>query len=452
MYKHILVLGDNGHGADTAGKRTPKFPDGSFVHEHEFNQPTCTMFLALCEEKGFSVYDIAQGNANVSLKARTDLANKLMKEHKIKYPNGKVVLISFHYNAMSATWSNAEGIETFYYPGALNSKKLAELTQTELLKGTIQVNRKAKPIDFHMLRESHMVAILIEAGFMSNKREAGLMLNQNFQFEVAKESCDGVCKYFGVSVVDKVIPVVVKPIPTPQIIIPRKDYYEKIRFDGHSDTHIYRSSTAPKILLGTRWKRETLLTTVNHYKGIKAATNCGMFNLNDPKSEFYGLLISEGLYYQNSSPNFIDYICNKDGTVTIERVKDYTVNTPRLSNMQETTHFGIGTSWAIVNKGKKDFTNANLVGFEHSRQRHNRTMIAFDSYNKIYYSIVVDGRTKYDLGMNLDDQYKLSTQLSISEMANLDGGGSSNIYLKDKNIVSSDYKALRPIGTIVAYF
>ena len=33
----IRIVLDAGHGPYTAGKRTPTFDDGTFMHEHEFN-------------------------------------------------------------------------------------------------------------------------------------------------------------------------------------------------------------------------------------------------------------------------------------------------------------------------------------------------------------------------------------------------------------------------------
>ena len=44
---------------------------------------------------------------------------------------------------------------------------------------------------------------LIEAGFMTNLREAGLMLNPLFQTEVGEETCMGVCQFLNASYIDR---------------------------------------------------------------------------------------------------------------------------------------------------------------------------------------------------------------------------------------------------------
>lgn len=46
-----------------------------------------------------------------------------------------------------------------------------------------------------------MSAVLTGNGFMDNKREALLMLNRNFQREVAIEHAKGICEYFNVKYV-----------------------------------------------------------------------------------------------------------------------------------------------------------------------------------------------------------------------------------------------------------
>jgi N-acetylmuramoyl-L-alanine amidase len=49
-----------------------------------------------------------------------------------------------------------------------------------------------------------MPAILSENGFMDNKREALLMINKDFQKEVAVDHAKGICDYLGVKYVPEV--------------------------------------------------------------------------------------------------------------------------------------------------------------------------------------------------------------------------------------------------------
>jgi len=447
--KELLVIVGDGHGASTPGKRTPKFSNGTFIHEHEFNQPTATKLVTLLKYNGFSATNITQGNRDVPLAERVTLIEDAKKKHLYLYPNGKVIFISIHYNAMSENWSSVSGIEVFNHYGSIEGSRLARSVHSELIKGTHQINRGVKEAGFYMLKKTSMPAILVEAGFMSNKTEAGYMLDQSFQYEVAKEIFDGVVKYFDAKTT--VAPLIVKtPLAKPM-------GYEKMRFAGHSDVHIWRSKTPPSVLLGVRNKLERLSTIATQTKGCISATNCGMFPFNGAR-EHYGLLITDNGnreksvkdYYQNSSPNYVDMIGWKDGSITVERVNDHTIDVKRLVNFQQNAHFAIGTSWSIINNGERDFTNHDNIGFEHSRSSHNRTMLGYDDKNKVWYGIVVDGRTASNKGINVNEQYTLGKLLGITHMCNLDGGGSSAMWLSGKGIVSKN--GTRLIGTVIGWF
>jgi len=171
-----------------------------------------------------------------------------------------------------------------------------------------------------------------------------------------------------------------------------------------------------------------------------------MFDLLDPKSEYYGLYIADGLYYQNSSPNFVDFIAWKDGSVSIEKVADHTVNVPRNVKIQRDSLWGIGTSYALLIDG--DISKLNWDVFSHSSEHHNRTITGYDGL--YWYSIIADGRTTWDLGLTAIEEVELCQQLGITDACNLDGGGSSDMWLNGK-IVTGNYAAERKIGTALIF-
>src|SRR5690606_187652 len=105
------------------------------------------------------------------------------------------IYVSIHYNA-----GGGQGVETYHYPGSSKGRRLAQCIHGFVIKGTSQKNRGVKSANFHVLRETKMPAVLIEFGFMDDPglREARLMLNKAFQQECARETAQGICKYFGV--------------------------------------------------------------------------------------------------------------------------------------------------------------------------------------------------------------------------------------------------------------
>ena len=207
-----LIALDDGHGMETAGKRTPAIPElgGRVIRENEFNRAVVKFLDEELRRCGFRTLIVAPGDADVSLKRRTDLANAKKAD----------LFISIHYNAYDGKFDGSgkdpEGIEVFYYPGSVKGKKLAECVYKYLKQGTPQKLRGVKSANFHVLRETDMPAILSENGFMDNKKEAMLMLDVNFQKEVAREHCKGICEYFGVKYVPEPVKAVKEPEKKPK--------------------------------------------------------------------------------------------------------------------------------------------------------------------------------------------------------------------------------------------
>lgn len=187
---HLIAL-DDGHGINTPGKRTPHIPElGRSIKENEFNKAVVFYLDKELKRCGFQTLMVASGDADVPLTTRTNRANA-----------GKAdAYISCHYNA-----GGGEGVETYHFPGSTKGKNLAQSVHQFVIQGTSQKNRGVKSANFHVLRETRMPAILIEYGFMDDPklREARLMINKAFQQECAKETAQGICKYFGVPYKDE---------------------------------------------------------------------------------------------------------------------------------------------------------------------------------------------------------------------------------------------------------
>ena len=208
---HYLVFLDDGHGSQTPGKRTPYIKElGRQIRENEFNSAVVDLIASKLKPLGITPIMVAPGDSDRPLKDRTNFANKTFKEYKSKYGSNKVkaVYVSVHYDALSHVWSTAEGITVFVYNGQKNkaSGTLANDVGNFLKQGTKQKYRGVKEGNFHVLRETDMPAILTENGFMSNNWESLLMVNKDFQNEVATEHAKGISKYFGISFKDNGAP------------------------------------------------------------------------------------------------------------------------------------------------------------------------------------------------------------------------------------------------------
>jgi len=193
-----LIAGNDEHGLEplpTIGKRTPYISQvGRSFYENEFNKEAKRYFLEACARQGFRTLDVKPGNQDLSLTARAQIVNA----------SRATLLVTFAYNAAARddVFGSANGVETFYspinpYPN--DSRNLATRIQNRLIEGTKQTNRGVKSANYYMLRAVVCPAALVEAGFMTNLREAKLMMDPDFQRQVGEETCHGVCDYLGVS-------------------------------------------------------------------------------------------------------------------------------------------------------------------------------------------------------------------------------------------------------------
>lgn len=196
----ILVGVSHGHEIWTPGKRTPVISelDNRVIHENEFNKPTAYKFMADLARMGIKTLDVSNTD-NDTLRERKNRANAA----------GCDILLAFHFNASDGEFDevhpekDASGLTIFHCPGSVNGEKLANCIHKYMVGGTLQKDRGVKSAGFYMLKYTHMPAVLSENGFMDNKTEALLMLNGDFQEEVATEHARGVCDYFGIKYIEK---------------------------------------------------------------------------------------------------------------------------------------------------------------------------------------------------------------------------------------------------------
>ena len=194
---YIGANDEHGVNPPTQGKRTPVVPGlNKQIYENEFNRAAKNKFIEACMRQDFSVYDVKPELQDISINERIRRINS----------QNLTLLVTFAYNAYGDSFNNASGIETFYSPQnpkATQSRNLAENLYNELIQGTQQTGRGVKTLDVGVLSNVNCTSSLIEAGFMTNLREAKLMINPLFQTEVGEEACHGVCNFLGVNYIPR---------------------------------------------------------------------------------------------------------------------------------------------------------------------------------------------------------------------------------------------------------
>lgn len=194
---YIGANDEHGVNPPTLGKRTPYIPQlNRQIYENEFNRAAKNKFIEACMRQDFSVFDVKSEFQDVSISERVRRINS----------QNLTLLVTFAYNAYLEEFNSASGLETFYSPinpKAADSKRLAENLYDRLIEGTSQNGRGVKTLDVGVLSSVNCTSALIEAGFMTNLREAALMINPLFVTEVGDEACHGVCDYLNVNYIPR---------------------------------------------------------------------------------------------------------------------------------------------------------------------------------------------------------------------------------------------------------
>lgn len=190
MNKYLYIL-DNGHGGlinnvyQTAGKRSPKFDDGSVLYEGVNNRDNVKRIMEALKKLGIPCIDIVNSNKDISLAKRVEDANKLAVTRKCIY-------ISIHSDATGdgINWHPASGISVYTSKGQTKSDIFASIVIDELedqFGNTVKWRKDTtdkdedKEENFYVLANTTMPAILIEGGFHTNKEEAKRMLTEEWK-------------------------------------------------------------------------------------------------------------------------------------------------------------------------------------------------------------------------------------------------------------------------------
>lgn len=172
------VILDNGHGNNTAGKRSPVWSDGSQLFEYEFNR-YITGLLAQKLERAKIPYRILVPEQNdVSLEERVRRANKIHDELK-----GDCFLVSVHANAGGGT-----GWECFTSVGNTKADAIATTLCMEATKEFVPDGWRMrfdhsdgdpdKESNFYILAKTKCPAVLTENFFMDTEKDCRFIMSR----------------------------------------------------------------------------------------------------------------------------------------------------------------------------------------------------------------------------------------------------------------------------------
>ena len=182
-----LVMIDPGHGGPkdtgTKGRLSPEYV------EKDLTLTTAVMVKGYLDRMGFKTTMIRQKDVFINRYVRARLANE----------QEPAVYVSIHYN--HAPDSNAQGIEIFYYNDETRktrsdqSKQLAQDILKRVLAQTGAKSRGVKQGNYAVIRETHMPAVIIEGGFLTNEEEMNKIKDPAYLKKIAMGIAEGINDY-----------------------------------------------------------------------------------------------------------------------------------------------------------------------------------------------------------------------------------------------------------------
>lgn len=177
IYKNIVVL-DPGHGGSAPGA----------VY---FNTKEKDLNYKVLYEIGKDLYNLDSSLLKVYYTRETDVDVSLANRAAFAESVGADLFVSLHMNANTNT--SVYGTEVYYSnsnnkknKAGLNSEILANIFVNNLSSSLNTRNRGTRAARYTVVHNNTVPAVLLELGFMSNKKEFETLSNPAFQYQAAK--------------------------------------------------------------------------------------------------------------------------------------------------------------------------------------------------------------------------------------------------------------------------
>ena len=193
----MKILIDNGHGQETAGKRSP---DGRLL-EWSYNREIARRVNAELQQRGYYSSLLVPEDEDISLAERCKRVNRVCSE----LGRRNVCLISIHVNAAGRgnKWYNATGWCCYTSKGQTEGDKLANCLSTaalQILPGhRMRFDYSDRDPDqeanFTILHKTACAACLTENGFMDCKESLEFLLTDKGKQAIVDLHVQGIKEY-----------------------------------------------------------------------------------------------------------------------------------------------------------------------------------------------------------------------------------------------------------------
>ena len=204
-YNHVKILIDNGHGNNTAGKRSPYSLCGVEpaidFYEYKWCREIAKEIVEELKQKGYNADLLVTEDIDISLTKRVNRVNNVCKE----FGKENVLLVSIHANAAGngKKWMTAKGWSAFTTVGDTQSDTLAECLYDEAEKNFYDRKIRTEKSDgdrdwesnFYICQKTKCAAVLTENFFYDNEDDVKYILSEEGRKAVIKTHVNGIINY-----------------------------------------------------------------------------------------------------------------------------------------------------------------------------------------------------------------------------------------------------------------
>lgn len=180
---------DPGHGGIDGGA------GGNGVTEKDITLAIAAKLAEILQANQANVVMTRDSDIDYYTRGKGGKRNDLLKRVDIIEGSGANAFVSIHCNAIKG--AELSGAQVFYSPRLEESKLLAEVMQ-RALKNFPPGNKRQAKQDSHilLLNATNIPGVLVETGYLTNKREAAMLSDGAYQTQIAEYIAKALAYHF----------------------------------------------------------------------------------------------------------------------------------------------------------------------------------------------------------------------------------------------------------------
>jgi N-acetylmuramoyl-L-alanine amidase len=178
--RRVVVI-DPGHGGTDPGA-----VGIGGLRETDITLPMSLEVMRLLQQQGLQVYlTRSDESREVDLPPRVALAKQVRAD----------VFVSIHANSINLSRPDINGTETYFAPGAVAGKELAQTILNSITRSVNIPSRGLHSARFYVIRNTTMPATLVETGFVTGAEDAPKLRDPGFQRQMAAAIAQGIIEF-----------------------------------------------------------------------------------------------------------------------------------------------------------------------------------------------------------------------------------------------------------------